>query len=238
MARLQVGIPELVGDIAKYATKFDMVELRPLPGAAPREKTLRAWRRAINPSFTFSVVLPRIVGELSMSKEMETALEESLAVATAVEARCIVLSTPPEVRPTTATNTKLRALVERLPKPGVVLCWEPHGLWERSEILSAARQLGLLPVLDAAQTNAPPGPFVYTRIRALGGQGAVSERAIQRIADQIAGRREAWVVVEHRPSAPRVKTQLTSLLAKSHLREPPVVVRPAPGRLRAEDEEQ
>ncbi|NUP12045.1 MAG: DUF72 domain-containing protein [Polyangiaceae bacterium] len=238
MARLQVGLPELVGDIAKYAAKFDMVELHPVPGAAPRASTLRAWRRAINPSFTFSVVLPPIVGELSMSKEMNAALEEALATATTVEARCIVVSTPPSVRPTSGTIAKLRALVERLPRPSVVLCWEPHGLWERREIISTAKQLGVVAVLDAAQATVPPGPVVYTRLRSLGGQGAVSERNIERVAAQLSGRREAWVVVEHRPSAPRVRTQLAQAMSRVSTPPPAPVVRPAAGRLRAEDEEQ
>lgn len=238
MARLQVGLPELVGDVAKYASRFDMVELHPEPGAAPRAATLRGWRRAVNPSFTFSVVLPRIVGELSMSKEMDAALDEALAVATTVEARCVVLSTPAEVRPTSATQAKLRSLVERLPKPSVVLCWEPHGLWERSEILSTAKLLGLLPVLDAARVSVPPGPVVYTRLRALGGQSAIGDRGVARIAEQLAGRREAWVVVEHRPSATRLKSQLSAALERTQAPLPPVIVRPTPGRLRAEDEEQ
>jgi uncharacterized protein YecE (DUF72 family) len=209
-----------------------------VPGAAPRAQTLRAWRRAINPSFTFSVVLPRIVGELSMSREMDAALEEALGVAKAVEARCIVLSTPAEVRPTTATTAKLSSIVERLPKPSVVLCWEPHGIWERTEVLAAAKPLGLLPVFDAAQTIPAPGPFVYTRLRALGSQGIVGERGIQRIAEQLAGRREAWVVVENRASAARVRTQLAAALDRDHSGSGPVIVRPSPGKLRAEDEEQ
>lgn len=239
MARLQVGLPEIVGDVAKYATKFDMVELRPTAGAAPRASTLRGWRRATNPSFTFSVVLPSVVGELKMTKEMDAALEESLAVATTIEARCIVLSTPADVRPTQQTFSRLKAVVDRLPKPSVVLCWEPHGIWERAEIVQTARQLGVVPVVDAAQTAVAPGPVVYTRLRSLGGQAAIGERALARVAEQLVGRREAWVVVEHRPTAARVKAALAAALE----REPqggasPVIVRPAPGRLRAEDEEQ
>jgi hypothetical protein len=152
-----------------------MVELRPEPGQAPKPGTLRAWRKAVNPSFTFSVVLPKIVGSLAMTKAMEVALAEALAVATTVEARCIVLSTPSEVRPTTATVNKLKAVIEKLPRPGVVLCWEPHGIWERAEILSLAKQLGVHAVVDAAQMAVPPGPVVYTRLRALGTHGAVSK---------------------------------------------------------------
>ncbi|MBK6516626.1 MAG: DUF72 domain-containing protein [Polyangiaceae bacterium] len=238
MTRVQVGLPELVGDVGKYAARFDMVELRPLPGAAPRASTLRAWRKAAGPSFTFSVVLPPIVGLLAMTKEMDAALAEALEVATLVEARCVVLSTPPDVRPTSATSAKLRSVVERLPKPGTALCWEPHGLWERREILATAKQLGVIAVLDGAQAQLPPGPVVYTRLRALGGQRALGERSVERLAPQLAGRREAWVVVEHRPSAPRVRSQLEAALARVSAPPPPAVVRPSPGRLRAEDEEQ
>jgi uncharacterized protein YecE (DUF72 family) len=238
MARLQVGLPDLVSDIAKYANKFDMVELRPEPGKAPKPGTLRSWRKAVNPSFTFSVVLPEIVGKLAMTKAMDAALSEALTVATTVEARCIVLSTPADVRPTTATIAKLKTVVDKLPRPGVVLCWEPHGIWERGEILSVAKQLGVHAVVDAAQMAVPPGPVVYTRLRALGTHGAVSQKSLESVAQQLAGRRDAWVVVEHRPSAARVRTELGRAVSESAATPGPTVVRPAPGRLRADDEEQ
>ncbi len=238
MARLQVGLPELTSDIAKYAAKFDMVELRPEPGRAPRAGTLRAYRKAVNPSFTFSVVLPDVVGRLSPTKELEAALEESLAVAKVIEARCIVLCTPAEVRPTTATTEKLKRIVARLPRPSVTLCWEPRGIWERPQVVSLARELGVLAVLDATQDTLPPGSAVYTRLRALGSKGAVSERALAHVAAQLKGRRESWVVVEHRPSAVRVKQHLLQAQKRAQEAPPPTIVRPAPGRLRAEDEEQ
>jgi uncharacterized protein YecE (DUF72 family) len=238
MARLQVGLPDLVSDIAKYANKYDMVELRPEPGAVPKPGTLRNWRKAVNPSFTFSVVLPPIVGRLAMTKAMDAALLEALDVATIVEARCIVLSTPPEVRPTSATTAKLKTVIDKLPRPGVVLCWEPHGIWERPEVLALAKQLGVLAVLDAAQMPVPPGPVVYTRLRALGTHGSVSQKSLENISVQLAGRRDAWVVVEHRPSAQRVRTELAAALKRSLGTPGPTVVRPAPGRLRADDEEQ
>lgn len=238
MPRLQVGLSELVTDIAKYAAKHDMVEIAPVPGAAPRASKLRAWRKAVNPGFTFSVVLPRIVGELKPSKQLDAALAESLEVATVVEARCIVLSTPSEVRPTSLTAERLRSVFERMPHPSVVLCWEPHGLWERSEIISLAKQLGVVPVFDIARVDPAPGPFVYSRLRALGNASGVSAQAIERIASRLANRREAWVVVEHRPSATRVRNALATVLDHRPPAAPPAVVRPTPNRLRADDEEQ
>ncbi|MFO0553251.1 MAG: DUF72 domain-containing protein [Polyangiaceae bacterium] len=210
----------------------------PAPGAVPRHATLRAWRKAVNPSFTFSVVLPRIVGELKSSKALDAALNEALGVATAVEARCIVLSTPPEVRPTSVTVERLKSVFDRLPRLGVVLCWEPHGLWERSEIVSVAKQLSIVPVLDVARVDPAPGPLVYTRLRSLGRAGGLSGQAIEQVASRLASRREAWVVLDHRASATRVRSALASLLDHRAPAAPPVTVRTAPGRLRADDEEQ
>lgn len=238
MVRVQVGLSDLGTDIAKYASKFDMVELRPNPQSPPKQTTLRAWRRAVNPSFTFSVVLPPIVGSLAMTKEMDTALETTLGIATTLEARVILLSTPVDVRPTSQTMEKLKALVERLPKPGTVLAWEAQGLWERKDVVSLSKTLGLVPVFDAGQTLVSGGPLVYTRLRALGGQSKVSQSVIGRLGDQLMGRREAWVVAEHRGSAVRLKSDIENAMSRQRPKDAPIVVRPTPGRLRAEDEEQ
>src|SRR5687767_13015813 len=102
MARLVVGLPALLGDLAKYQSRFDLVELRPVDTSLPRVGTLRKWRKSVPPAFVFSVVLPRAVSELAAGPELEEALETSLLVAAAVEARCVVLPTPASVRPTLA----------------------------------------------------------------------------------------------------------------------------------------
>jgi uncharacterized protein YecE (DUF72 family) len=237
MAKLHVGLPHLEGNISEYAQKLDMVELGFEPGATPKPSTLRGWRRDAGPSFSISLRLPRAVSSLSMTKEMDRALEESIAAATALEARAIVLVTTAEVRPTQATIDKLRSLSERLPRPGVLLCWEPRGIWERREVISTARDLGLLPVFDAQNDSLPAGPVAYTRLRALGSTQKVSQRAIERLAIELQGKREAWIVVEHAASAKRVRTELAHALARTLPSQPPPA-RPAPGKLRAEDEEQ
>src|SRR5262245_47868418 len=138
MARLLVGLPALVGDIEKYVKRFDMVELRPVDTSIPRASTLRSWRKVVPPGFVFSVVLPRIVGELTAGKEADAALATALDVATQVEARALVLSTPASVRPTAPNKKRLTAMLERLPREGVVVCWEATGIWEAEEILAVA----------------------------------------------------------------------------------------------------
>lgn len=213
-----------------------MVELRLDTMASPKPGTLRAWRKAVNPAFTFSVVMPREIGALEGGPKVDRIIKSALKLATVVQARCIVVETPPEVRPTKTNRDKLKALFTKLAVPSVQLCWEPRGLWEPSEIKATAKTLGVVPVLDATRDTLPPGASVYTRVRALGRSG-VSEKAIAHLAEQLHGRRDAWIVVEDRRSAARVKAGISGALSELGAATP-VVVKPSQGRLRAEDEEQ
>ncbi|WP_437963233.1 DUF72 domain-containing protein [Sorangium sp. So ce260] len=241
MARLLVGLPSLKGDIQKYKERFDLVELRPVDTSLPRATTLRKWRKAVPPGFVFSVVLPRVVGELAAGKELDEALSTSLEVAAVLEARCVVLQTPASFRPTASNRKKLAALFERLPAEGVVRCWEPSGIWERDDIVATARAAKVTPVLDVARDAPPPGPIVYTRLRALGKSSSLGAAALERVADRLRGRREVFLVVEG-DRAPQIKSQLAASLARKPDRSTAsAVVRPSmpmPNTLVAEDEEQ
>jgi uncharacterized protein YecE (DUF72 family) len=224
--------------MSKYQESFDMVELRSDTLGASRPSTVRAWRRAVNPAFTFSVVLPRVVGQLTGGAEADKKLTEALELAKLVEARCVVLQTPPEVRPTKANRDKLVALAAKIARPSVALCWEPSGLWEPAEIYATARAMSAIAVVDATETKLPNGAAVYTRIRSLGGRRTVSARGIATIAEQLQGRRDAWVVVEDKRSATKLRAELARAMTRLGPATGPVVVKPSPGRLRAEDEEQ
>ncbi len=239
MARLLVGLPALQGDLEKYASRFDLVELRPVDAALPKPSTLRRWRKTVPPAFVFSVVLPRVVGALAPGAALDEALATSLEVASALEARCVLLQTPAGVRPTATNRKRLAAVFDRIPKEGTVRCWEPAGLWERDEVLATARTLGVLPVFDVAREVPGTGPILYTRLRALGKSTMLGAAALERIAERLRRRREAFVVVEGPNEAARIKQALASELAKKPLRSTGVtVVRPGSSTLVAEDEEQ
>src|SRR6185503_16527661 len=119
---LLVGLPALQGDLEKYQSRFDMVELRPIDTSVPRVQTLRKWRKSVSPGFVFSVVLPRVVGELAPGAALDQALAASLEIAAAIEARCVVLKTPASVRPTATNRRRLAAVFDRIPPEGTVRC--------------------------------------------------------------------------------------------------------------------
>ena len=265
MARLLVGLPALQGDLGKYAGRFDLVELRPTEAASvappagrpkaprdggkpppppvglfPKAATLRKWRKSVPPSFVFSVVLPRVVGDLVPGDALDAAVAEALEAAAALEARCVVLQTPASVRPTTTNKKRLAAVFEKIPREGTVRCWEPAGIWEREEALALGRALSVLVVLDAARDAPGPGPIVYTRLRALGKTASLGAQTIERVAERLRRRRESFVVVEGAAGeAQRVKQALAADLAKRPVRTISVAaVRPTSSTLVAEDEEQ
>jgi uncharacterized protein YecE (DUF72 family) len=153
--------------------------------------------------------------------------------------RCVILQTPPDVRPTALNKKRLAAIFERIPSDGILRGWEPSGIWEREEVLAVAREMGVVPVFDAAREALGPGPLTYTRLRALGKSAALGQGAVERVADRLRRRREAFVVVEGPHEAQRMKQALNAELSKKPARASGVtVVRPAMSTLVAEDEEQ
>jgi uncharacterized protein YecE (DUF72 family) len=238
MARPHVGLPFLEGDLERYAEKYDLLELHPVDAATPKPATLRAWRRKVPPSFVFSVVLPRVIGELRPSPAFDEALELSLAVARDVEARCLVVATPAAITPTELNKKRLAALVERLPHDAVTVVWEPHGIWESEESMAVAEKLDLVLVVDASREPAPKGAIAYFRLRGLGEATRLSPAALDKVAAELLPRREAYVIVESRgPStvADVLRKKAVQRVHSSRTAGP--VLRPR-ATLRAEDEEQ
>jgi uncharacterized protein YecE (DUF72 family) len=196
MSRIYIGLPQLEGKLTSYAKRYDLVEVRPLDTPLPKPSALRRWREQAPPAFAFSVVLPQAVSTFDRSGGFEPALNLALETATALQAVCLVLATPPSLRPTQANRQRIIELAEKLPRGGQVLAWQPSGMWEPADVLATAAAAGYVPVFDAAQEPLGPGPVAYTRIRALGHAGRIGAGRIARIAEQLAERRLAYVVVD------------------------------------------
>jgi uncharacterized protein YecE (DUF72 family) len=237
MTSVHVGLPSIRGPLAKYAESFDLLEVRPVDASLPRPTKLRSWRKEVPPSFVFSVVLPASVAQLKPSAESEAALTESLAAAAALEARCMVLVTPPSVTPTALNRGRLRALVEKLPRDAVTLGWEPRGIWDADEAALWARELELHLVVDAARDTTPRGALLYTRLRGIGVSDRLGDESVERVREALRGRREAFVVVES-TGASRVAQALRRPLGGAPRAAGVGVILRPPITLSAEDEEQ
>jgi uncharacterized protein YecE (DUF72 family) len=198
--RLHIGAKELRGDVAAYAKRFDLLEVRGVDAAqlklAPTDATLRRWRKAVPPQFEFSVVSGPNLGKLKAGDALETELAALLKSVTLLEARVIVIATSPDVTPSKLWRDRLAKLLDRLPRDASSLVWEPSGLWEIEDAAEQAKKWDITVAVDPSRDAMPEGPVAYGRLRAAGGTRAYSTVALQKVADTIGERRDAYVVFE------------------------------------------
>ncbi len=198
--RLHIGAKELRGDVAAYAKRFDLLEVRGLDAGsqklAPTDATLRRWRKAVPAAFEFSVIGGPNLGKLKAGPALETELTVLLKSVTLLEARVIVIATTPDVTPGKVWRDRLAKLLDRLPRDASSIVWEPSGLWEIEDAAEQAKKWEITVAVDPARDAMPAGPVAYGRLRAAGGTRAFSTTTLQKVADNIGERRDAYVVFE------------------------------------------
>lgn len=199
--RLHVGGRELKGELAAYAKRFDLLEIRGAEAAhlrqAPSAATLRRWRRAVPPKFEFAVIAGPSVGRLRPGDALEAELGAMLESATLLESRILVVPTPPDVTPSKLSRDRFAKLLDRLPRDASTVVWEPSGLWELEDAAAQAKAWGVVLAVDPSRDEPPAGPVVYGRLRAQGAVRSFSAAALARVAHAIgADRRDAYVIIE------------------------------------------
>lgn len=210
--KLRIGLPTLRGDIARYATRFDALEILAEPGRLPRMAALRKWREIVSDEFVFIVVLPQAVSALSADLG-PSSFDYVNEVASALRASWVLMRTPPSVTPSAAMRRRLAELVTRVRPICERIAWEPRGVWNEGEVDVFARDLGVHVVRDGTREELPSTPVVYTRLRALGVGTHLGADALERLAIRLMGRSEALVIVEGE-GAGRARQSLEGLLGE------------------------
>jgi uncharacterized protein YecE (DUF72 family) len=202
--RWHIGAKELRGAIAAYAKRFDLLEVRVVvssvddepPAAVPAIGTLRRWRKSVPPHFVFAVVAGPHLSRVKASDTAERELEAARAAIDALQARCFVLRTPPEVTPAQVWRDRIGKLIERFPRDATHFVWEPGGVWEIEDAAAQAKAWGIVLAVDPAREAVAPGPVAYLRMRALGETRAFGAVALERVVKGVGARREVFAVVE------------------------------------------
>jgi uncharacterized protein YecE (DUF72 family) len=203
--RWHIGAKHLRGAIAAYAKRFDLLEVRIAQSTAgdrsdaapgPSLATLRRWRKSVPPHFDFSVVAGPHLSRVKASDAADQELEAARTAIDALQARCFVLRTPPDVTPTSLWRDRIAKIVGRLPHDVTHFVWEPSGVWEIGDAAAQAREWGIVLGLDPAREAVPPGPVAYLRLRALGETQAFGPVALERIVKAVGPRREVFAILE------------------------------------------
>lgn len=198
--RFHVGAQALKGGLSAYGKRFGMVEVA-VPSAAqlkqfPSETALKRWKKEVSPTFEFVVVLGPATATLVPGADADAELEAALTAVRVLQARMILLRTPPSVTPSAVMRKRMAALLARLPTDATAVAWEPRGVWDEEAAARAAKAWGLVLVVDASRDAVPAGPVAYVRLRALGERRSFGAAALERVVEAIGERREAYVVIE------------------------------------------
>jgi uncharacterized protein YecE (DUF72 family) len=203
--RFHIAAKDLRGPITAYAKRFDFLEVTVVPaengkgkegGTEPVLATLRRWRKQVPPHFDFSVIGGPALGKLRPGQELERELAAATAGIAALQARCFVLRTPPDVTPSALARERLAKLVERFPRDVTHVVWEPSGLWETGDAAVLAKKIGVVLAVDAAREPVPVGNIAYVRLRALGETRSFSEATLERVVRGVGPRKDAFVIIE------------------------------------------
>jgi uncharacterized protein YecE (DUF72 family) len=198
---LHIGSNELRGELAAYAKRFDLLEVRGMDAPnlrlAPSAATLRRWRKAVPPHFEFAVVAGPNVGKLKPNADFDAELKALLETATILEARLLIVPTPSDVTPSKLSRDRFAALLEKLPRDVRAVVWEPSGLWELEDAAVQAKKWEVVLSVDPARDIVPLGQVAFGRLRSLGGTKSYSTATLERVAAAIGTeRRDAYVVFE------------------------------------------
>ncbi len=242
--KFHISARGLQGEIAAYAKRFNLLELR-VPKAselksAASAATLRRYRRAVPPAFQFAVLAGPAVSAAKAGNDLEKELEYTLLAATALEARAIVVRTPREVTPAPIWRERLSAVVERLPADVTHRVWEPGGIWEQESAIAFGKKHGLVVCVDPTQEAVPPGAVAYCRIRGLGNARALNVPSVTRVLESIGERSDAYIVLETEHAlveCKRIRQVASTIGSKQKIGGMSRVLRPRVA-LKAADDEQ
>ena len=191
--QLFVGRNAHEGDIARYATRFNLIELRADATNLPRGAKLSDWKKRVPADFVFSIVLPKALGLLESSA---INLGRTLELSDALSAKWLLLQTPSSVGPSARIRERLSKLFEALAHDERRIAWESRGVWEDSQIEEFAAAHGVHVVRDVSRSEAPLGGCVYTRLLALGDGVQIRANVATHVAEVLADCDEAFVVIE------------------------------------------
>jgi len=191
--QLFVGRNNLEGDISRYATRFNLLELRADATNLPRGARLVDWKKRVPADFVFSIVLPRALGQFE-SSTLE--LGRTLELAEALSAKWLLLQTPSTVGPSARMRERLAKLFQAVAHVDRRIAWESRGVWEDTQIEEFAGEHSVHVVRDVSRSEPPEGDCVYTRLLALGDGVQVRSSMATHVAEALAEREEAFVVIE------------------------------------------
>ncbi len=197
MCLVKVGCCGFPVSRSKYYQEYRLVEVQQTFYKPPRLETLRKWREEAPPGFEFTVKAWQVVthpptsptwrkaglkvekgkenryGLLRPTEENFRAWEETLRAAEALDARIIVVQTPPSFGYSPENERNAIEFFRRASRPGIMIAWEPRGTWHEhpEAVRRIVEETGVIHVVDLLRRwPAVVKETMYVRLHGLGGR--------------------------------------------------------------------
>lgn len=193
--------------LARYATRFDMVEINSSFYRPHRATTYARWADSVPPHFRFSVKLPRAITHEARLRRCGPALDTFFEAAGALGDRfgCVLVQLPPSLAFDARTAATFFAMLARR-WPGRVACEARHASWFTPAASTLLTRQGIARVAadpprhgDDASPGGATG-FAYWRWHGVPEiyYSDYPPAALDAIADAVrAGPVDAWVVFDN-----------------------------------------
>jgi uncharacterized protein YecE (DUF72 family) len=207
-----VGFP--VRDKRRVLAAVDIVELTDgrfePPGRAAATRFKRSWPASVDAAVQCSVHLadpprgdaslpgdPRGYGGFETSEENVALWGRCAEYAAAVEARALVVITPPSFTPGPSNLARMAAFFAAVDRRGLAVVWEPHGPWENRRAAAHAAEMGITLAVDPLRDPAPEGDAAYFRLGPFAAMGSrLGVYDLERLADAAAPFAEVTCVLD------------------------------------------
>ncbi|MDD5307661.1 MAG: DUF72 domain-containing protein [Deltaproteobacteria bacterium] len=174
---------------SRVLAAVDVVELTEAEDSLPKAAIGYKWRAEAPSTVGFTMLAPRALvetpgprtavtgdrsayGDLKPSSENVALFARAAAFARAVEARAMVLVTPPSVSPAPSSVAQMSAFFAAVDRGDMDLVWEPHGAWEHERAAAFAREHGIVLAVDPLRDPPPAGDAAYFRLPPFAAMGS------------------------------------------------------------------
>ncbi|MEZ4410736.1 MAG: DUF72 domain-containing protein [Polyangiales bacterium] len=187
---LHVGCSGFPVPATRYLREFHLEEVADTLLGVPGPALVRRWRREAPTGFVFTALCPKELGAelFKPNAAAEAAWESFLPVARELDARAIVVTSPPELPTGKVHRASVRTFFERMSVerlPPVV--WEPPATWPLKDGEAAVKDLAVLVARDPFR-HPPFGkvPLAYYRLPGPAGfKSRYEDPAIDAIAETL-----------------------------------------------------
>ncbi len=194
---ITIGCAGFAVPASRYFKEFLFVEVQETHVALPGTGTIRRWRREAGPAFAFSVLAPRDIGQEAFrpGKIVETAVRNLCEVASELDARTAVFTSPPEFTASRANRASLKEFLASMRRNFDRVVWEPPPGWDADDAERLASEAGASAARDPLASGCTRAAFAYYRLPGPAGhKSRYEDPAIERLGELVSGSGQADAV--------------------------------------------